>query len=320
MKNTSGEKIRSILNNPEEPGLKNIANFKDYEREIIEGVTMEVTKYGNKLDEYCPHKQGQLTCIVGHPNIGKTTFELFLLSKIAKKQKKILVYSAENPIRIVHREFTRFFMNVSNVEMEHLEHTRKIIRYIKHERRYSYKDLLLQATYLLDAGYDFDEFFIDPYNSLMVDRTNRLPMHEYHQEAIEEMRIFTQSTGKGLTVNCHTVTEAQRVKLDSNGCRPAPHMSDVEGGGKFSNKPDDVMVFHRQINSNIPDEKYTTEVHVGKVRNQEFGGSQTPKDNPIKFKMRLDRTGFDDLYSYEQKINDYKSITFSESKKSDDVF
>jgi len=317
----TSEKIRELLNSPKEPGLENIADPAQYEKEILKGVTMDVSMYGNDLDKFCPHKQGQLTCVVGHPNIGKTTTELYLLSILAKKKnKKILVYSAENPIRIVHREFTRFFTGHGNVSAEDLDQTRQLIRYIKHERRYSYKDLLIQATYLLDAGFEFDEFFIDPYNSLMVDTGNRLPMHEYHQEAIEELRIFTQSTGKGITLNCHTVTEAQRVKLDANGCRPAPHMSDVEGGGKFSNKPDDVLVFHRQINSNITEEKYITEIHVGKVRNQEFGGHQTPKDNPVKFKMRLDRTGFDVLGSYEHKIQEYKQISFSESRNNDRPF
>lgn len=309
----NSKQIRDLINNPPEPGLENIAIPSQYEREILNGVTMDVTNYGNDLDNFCPHKQGQLTCIVGHPNIGKTTTELYLLSILAKKRaKKILVYSAENPIRIVHREFTRFFTGHKNISVEDLDQTREIIRYIKHERRYSYKDLLIQGTYLLDAGYDFDEFFIDPYNSLMVDRGNKLPMHEYHQEAIEEMRIFTQSTGKGITLNCHTVTESQRTKLDANGCRPAPHMSDVEGGGKFSNKPDDVMVFHRQINSNIEEERFITEIHVGKVRNQEFGGKQTPKDSPIKLKLRKERTGFDVVGSYEHKVQEYKQISFSE--------
>lgn len=309
----SSEEIRQLINNPPDPGLENIANPDHYEREILQGVTMDVSLYGNELDKFCPHKQGQLTCIVGHPNIGKTTTELYNLSRISKrKNKKILVYSAENPIRIVHREFTRFFTGHANLSIEDLDLTREIVRYITHNRRYSYKDLLIQGTYLLDAGYEFDEFFIDPYNSLRIDPANRLPMHEYHQEAIEEMRIFTQSTGKGITLNCHTVTEAQRVKLDSNGCRPAPHMSDVEGGGKFINKSDDCMVFHRQINSNIEGEKYITEIHVGKVRNQEFGGGQTPKDSPVKFRMRIDRTGFDVLNSYDDKLSNYKQISFSE--------
>lgn len=311
----TSEEIRSLLNNPPDPGLENIADFKQYEREILDGVTMEVSKYGNALDEYCPHKQGQLTCVVGHPNIGKTTTELFLLSRLAKtKKKRILVYSAENPIRVVHREFTRFFTGHQNISIEDLDQTREILRYVKHNRRYSYKDLLIQGTYLLDAGYDFDEFFIDPYNSLMIDRANRLPMHEYHLEAIEEMRIFTQQSGKGITLNCHTVTESQRTKLDQNGCRPAPHMAEVEGGGKFINKSDDCRVLHRQINSNDEEERYITEIHVGKVRNQEFGGHQTPKDSPVRFKLRRDRTGFDTIGSYEQKVNDYKQISFSEHK------
>jgi len=122
------------------------------------------------------------------------------------------------------------------------------------------------------------------------------------------------NTKKSLFLNCHTVTEAQRVKPDQNGHRPAPMDSDVEGGGKFPNKADDSIVIHRQISSMIPEEKYISEIHVRKVRNQEFGGEPTPFNDPVKIKFRLNRTGFDTLGSFEQKNNDYKQMQFADDK------
>lgn len=311
LRRPSSERIRSIFNTPAEPGMEFIAEPRDYEKEIIDGEVMEVVTYGvPSIDKWCPAKMGELTCIIGHTNVGKTTAIMWMLSKLAKKQKKILVYSAENRISRLHKAYTKFFTGKEQVTIDELQYVRETIRYIKHEKHFSYRDMLNQGTFLLDAGFEFDFFLVDPYNSLKIDNKERLNTHDYHYQAAEEMRIFTTTTDKSIFLNCHTVTEAQRVKPDQDGHRPAPLDSDVEGGGKFPNKADNTIVLHRQISSNIPDEKFITEIHVRKVRNQEFGGEPTPFTEPIKIKFRKDRTGFDELYSTEQKLQDYKQMSY----------
>jgi hypothetical protein len=139
-------------------------------------------------------------------------------------------------------------------------------------------------------------------------------MHDYHYQAAQEMRIFTTTTSKSIFLNCHTVTEAQRVKPDQNGHRPAPLDSDVEGGGKFPNTADNTIVLHRQISSMIDGEKYITELHVRKVRNQEFGGEPTPYDRPVKIKFRTDRTGFDEIGGTISRIVDYKQLSYDNER------
>lgn len=305
----SSEEIRKILNSPDEVGLGYIADPSLYEREVLNGFTMETVNYGFEFDKFCPAKMGQLTILVGHTNVGKTTIILWLLSKLAKKGKKILIYSAENRISTLHRQFVKFLHSAERVSESMLEESRNIVRYIKHEKHFSYKEMLNQATYLLDAGYDFDIFLIDPYNSLRIDNTARLNTHDYHYQAAEEMRIFTTTTNKSIFLNCHTVTESQRVKPDADGHRPAPLDSDVEGGGKFPNKADDSIVIHRQISSNIEGEKYITELHVRKVRNQEFGGEPTPFNDPVRVRLRPDRSAFEPLrqHNVEAPINFYET-------------
>lgn len=306
----SANKIRQIINAPTEPGMELIANPQDYEAEVLHGWKMDVCHYGFTFDKWCPAKLGELTCIIGHTNVGKTTTILWLLSKLARQNRRILIYSAENRISTLHRQFTRFYTGHEQVTADSLEAVRQSIRYIKHERHYSYKDMLNQAIYLLDAGFDFDFFLVDPYNSLRIDNTQRINTHDYHYQAAEEIRIFTTTTNKSIFLNCHTVTESQRIKPDQNGHRVAPLDSDVEGGAKFPNKADNTIVAHRQISSVIEGEKFITELHVRKVRNQEFGGEPTPFDKPVRIKFRLDRTGFDELGTWEQKNSDYKSMQF----------
>ena len=309
----TSERIRSILNNPSEPGFEFIADPNVYEREVLNGWNMDVYKYGFELDSFCPAKLAQLTVIVGHTNVGKTTVILWLLSKLCRLKRRVLIYSAENRISSLHKQLVRFWSGQEIITKEHIEGIRPYVRYIKHEKHFSYRDMLNQATFLLDADYDFDFFLIDPYNALKIVNPNRLNTHDYHYEAAEEMRIFSYNTNKSIFLNCHTVTEAQRVKPDANGHRPAPLDSDVEGGGKFPNKADDTIVIHRQISSMIPEEKYISEIHVRKVRNQEFGGEPTPFDKPVKIQFKKDRTGFTPMAAIEDRARvDYKQMQFAQ--------
>ena len=306
---SKADKIRKLLNEPEDVGLEYIANPEQYEKEVLSGYTMDVVPYRfGPLDQYCPAKMGELTCIIGHTNVGKTTVILWMMAKLSQAGKKIVVYSAENRISSLVKNVYRFVYGHDQWSKKELVRLRESFRFIKHERQFSYRDMLNQATYLIDAGFDFDFFLIDPYNALKIDNKSRLNTHDYHYEAIEDMRVFTMTTGKSIFLNCHTVTESQRAKADQNGRKPVPLDSDVEGGAKFPNKADNTIVIHRQIGSAIPNEKYITEIHVRKVRNQEFGGEPTPYSEPIYIKYRMDRTGFDTVGS--TKIEDYKQVSW----------
>lgn len=310
----SSEAIRNMLNSPEDPGLRYIAEPESYEREVLNGFTMEVVKYGFEFDKWCPAKLAELTCIIGNTNVGKTTAILWLMSKLVKQGRKLLIYSSENRISNIHKQLVRFVTGRENVSVEDLDRVRSLVRYIKHERHFSYRDMLNQATYLLDANFEFDFFLIDPYNSLRIDNKEKLNTHDYHYQAAQEMRIFTTTTNKSIFLNCHTVTEAQRVKPDQNGHRPAPLDTDVEGGGKFPNTADNTIVLHRQTGSKNPEEKYITELHVRKVRNQEFGGEPTPFEEPLKIKFKLNRTGFDVIGDAGSKPVDWSRITYETDK------
>jgi hypothetical protein len=306
------DKIRQLLNAPAEPGFEYIESYRRYENEILNGYTMEVVNYGMILDKHCPAKMGQLTAIIGHTNVGKTTLLLWLMALLMKQGRKVLIYSAENRISSLHKQIVRFYTGHDRVNEESLKLVRPLVQYIKHERHFSYKDMLQQSTFLLDSGFEWDFFLIDPYNALKIENKDRLNMHDYHYQAVEEMRIFTMTTNKSIFLNCHTVTEAQREKPDINGETPVPMMSMVEGGGKFPNKCDDVIVAHRHIHAVQDHLRYLTEIHVGKVRNQEFGGKPTKWGEPIKVRYRMDRAGFDVIE--QPKPEETKQETFFKDK------
>lgn len=260
-----------------------------YEREIITGVKWQTTRYGHHaLDRHSPYKQGQLTCIIGHTNVGKSTFIIYLLSQLLA-EKKIIIYSAENRISQIVRWLIAFHWHEHDYA-KYFAWLRERVMFIRHAKQFTYKEVLEQASISDDIGFNADALLIDPYNALKMERGRN--GHEYHYEAIEDMRIFTAQTKKSIFLNCHTVTESQRTRKDQDGERPAPQMGDVEGGAKFPNKADDVWVVHRNTQHVDEAERFITKLHVEKVRNTEGGGYPTPHNEPISFTFKRDWTGF----------------------------
>lgn len=285
------ERTREQLRTKLEVGRDYFENPEVYEAEIKTGIKWEVLKYGHRLlDQHSPYKQGQLTTVVGHTNVGKTYLILYLLSKLIVQKKKLLIYSAENRISQIARMLLRFVFQVDNFNDAHFLWLRENVKFIRHAKQFTYKELLEQISIADDMGFESDIAFIDPYNSLKLDTKGN--SHEYHLEAIEDLRIFTMQTKKSIFLNCHTVTEAQRQKPDQDGETPMPIMSDVEGGGKFPNKSDDVWILHRNLWHRNEADRYVTLLGVGKVRNTEGGGKPTSFKDPIRFKFKKDWTGF----------------------------
>jgi hypothetical protein len=295
---SDSKKLREILNAPPDLGTHYIADPKHYEKEVLDGFKMDVVKLNNELDTYFPPKIGELTTFIGHTNVGKTTVILWLLAQLMRKGQKVMIYSAENRISNLHKQIARFYSCIDFERKDRkfqealMKEIRDKVRYVKHERQYTYKDMLEMCNVQLDAGFDWNFSFIDPYNSLKIDRRAGGNSHEYHYEAAEDLRIYCQNSEKSIFLNCHTVTEAQRLKPDANGHRPAPLDSDVEGGAKFPNKADNTVVLHRQIHAVNKYERYITEWHQRKVRNKEYGGDITPWTEPIRFEYLSDRTDF----------------------------
>ena len=90
-------------------------------------------------------------------------------------------------------------------------------------------------------------------------------------------------------------TEAQR-RMGDDGYVVAPQAPDTEGGGKFVNRADNFLTFHRKVNHDEPNMKRTMEFHVRKIRETETGGEPTSDTHPLMWRMSLDGTRFIDTF------------------------
>jgi hypothetical protein len=254
------------------------------------------------LDKFWRYKKN-FTIINGHSNVGKTTFALYLMINSAVRHGwKWIVYSSENRTASIKMKLMAF---ASNMDVKDMSYAQRKKAYewvsehfvlISNKQVYSYYDLIIFGEKLLNKG-GFHGYFIDPYNSLRIDMSERsgLSTHEYHYEAASEFLTFTNNHDIAVWLNMHAVTEAQRRK-GTDGLPIAPYAEDTEGGGKHVNRSDDFLTFHRKVQAQDSIDRRTIEFHVRKIRETETGGSPTAVDDPIRFQMNLHNTGFTDAF------------------------
>jgi len=260
-------------------------------------IEMGLTTGCPQLDKYFVFKK-EFVVIVGHSNIGKTTMAMSLLMASAIHHKwKWIVYSSENKTGAVKMRLMEFCMNKPIYTMNAEERlfafnfVKNHFVLINNHETYGYSDMLVFAEKLMRQE-QYQGLLIDPYNSLKLQMgKSGLNSHEYHYEAASELLTMSNKNEMAVWLNTHSVTSAQREKGE-DGLSSAPMGSQSEGGSKFSNRADSMLVWHRKINSDEEDIRRITEFHVVKQRNKETGGEPTPRSSPVLFQINKTMTGF----------------------------
>jgi len=254
---------------------------------------------GNQeLDKHFRYKR-EFVIVNGHSNVGKTTFALYMMVNVTIRHGwKWLIYSSENKTASIKMKLMQFASDrkVQNLTFNQRKEIFKWVNehfvVIDNSHTYSFMELIIFGEKALRSS-GFDGFFIDPYNSLKIDMSerNNISTHEYHYEAASEFLAFSNRNNVAVWLNTHSVTESQRIKGE-DGLSVAPWAESTEGGAKFVNRSDCFLTFHRKIQSSDPTVRRTMEFHVRKVRETETGGMQTSHDMPIRFEMSIDQTAF----------------------------
>lgn len=254
------------------------------------------------LDKHFLFKSGNLVMTNGHDNVGKSVivWYLALLSAMYHGWKWV-IFSSENSLGSFMRKMIEFYWgkaihgNYAMTDMQY-DQAKKFIE--KHftiiksdDALFNYKDLINMFQKLLKKK-KYNAGLIDPYNSLKIELTNssKLNTHEYHYEALAELKLFAKHSGMGLYINNHAVTASLRLKDGEKKYPVAPQKADTEGGGKFSNRADDFITIHRVTQH--PTDWMITELHVRKIKETETGGHVTPIDIPVRISMQKGGNAF----------------------------
>lgn len=254
------------------------------------------------MDEYLRWKPSSFDIVVGHANTGKTTVITYLMTAFSMKHNlKWLIFSSENTPQSIARKALEFYKgrNITDMSDEELEDglnwVNEHFRILDISKLYTARTLLEEAKEILKE-WKYDGMLIDPYNSLVKDAQllRQVGSHEYDYQISTEMRLFCKENEVSIWLNAHAVTEALRrvhpKDHDYAGHITPPSMADIEGGGKWGNRADQVLTIHRMTAHET--EWMISEIHVKKVKEVETGGKPTSLDNPIKLRMNKGATGF----------------------------
>lgn len=280
-----------------------LATNKDYDpylQQVLDGTLQRGLTTGSEyLDEHFLLKLGNLVMINGHDNVGKSVFIWWLLMLAAMYHGwRGVIFSSENSIGSFVRKMMQFYWGKPLKSLNDIEYRtakefveRHFVMIKAQEELYNYKDILNMIKKTRGNKGIFQYALIDPYNSLKTDLSgySKLSTHDYHYEALSEIKAFGQQNQFGFFINNHAVTESLR-KLDKEGYPVAPNKADTEGGGKSANKADDFITLHRKTQH--PTEWMITEVHIRKIKDTETGGKPTGLNTPVKFRMNVNGCGF----------------------------
>jgi len=272
------------------------ADYDDYLQSVIDGTLVQGLSTGMpSLDIYFRFKEGNFVMTNGHDNAGKSVIVWwFALITALYYNWNWVVLSSENTLGNFMRKMIQFYwgkqlhgkyaMSKSEYETAKLFIEDHFLLIKSEEEMYNYKDVInIFKKALKKKKYHCG--LIDPYNGLKIDLSgfSKLSTHEYHYEALSDLKLFGKKFGMGIWINHHAVTAALRMKDGEKKYPVAPQKADTEGGGKVSNKADDFLTIHRLAQH--PSEWMITEIHVRKIKDTETGGRQTPFDEPIKLEM-----------------------------------
>jgi len=245
-----------------------------------------------KLDMHLRMKKN-LTIIGGAATTGKTTSWLWILftwAKLLPSHPKFLLFTNENDNVEIKISLIEWYAGVEVTEIS-CEHLREAMSWVDDHFQFlpinythTLVSLLQIAGVVHREMFDFDGFFIDPYNSL------RFGSYHEHYANASWMRRFVDKYECKLMVSMHANSEAQRNR-DKDGNIKCPHIANLEMGSMWYDRCDDAVIVHRQIQ--CPNNKYTTEVHVQKVKHKKSGGEPTDHDDPIKLVWNFKFNGYE---------------------------
>jgi hypothetical protein len=272
------------------------ADYDPYLQSVIDGTLVQgLTTGSSKIDEYFLFKEGNLVMVNGHDNAGKSVviWWLALISAMLHGWNWI-IFSSENTLGSFMRKMIQFYWGKTlngihamsqeeyKIAKDFIESHFSLIK--SEEEMFNYKDIINMVK-KASKRKKYNCGLIDPYNSLKIDLSgfSKLSTHEYHYEALSDLKLFGKKSGIGLYINHHAVTAALRAKDGEKKYPIAPQKADTEGGGKVANKADEFLTVHRLTQH--PTEWMVTELHVRKVKDTDTGGRVSPFDEPIKLEM-----------------------------------
>lgn len=268
-----------------------------------------------ELDRHFKEKAGEVTCLTGVANFGKSAFlKYYKLLRVILFGEKFASFSPEdNPPEEYYHDFVEMYLGCdctpNNPERPSEAAYSAVYDWVSSFIFYVYpKDLTPTPDYIKEKFLELiikegiASAAIDPFNQLMHDyskgggRTD-----QYLETVLGDFTRFAQTNSIPLTIVAHPT----KMGADQNGDFKCPGINDLNGGAMWGNKMDNILVYHRPFGVSQPDDPLA-ELHSKKIKRQKIVGKKGFFD--YRYIRRTRRFEFDGI-DYMQRAIDAKNGT-----------
>lgn len=251
---------------------------EDMDKVFESGWVRAETTYFNTLDVHWRWKRGDLNIIHGMPNMGKSTFYLFLcLIKAVKEGKRYCLFGPETyPAHNFYLDMIESYLGgeVAGGRNFSKDEYTKAKRFIEKHFYYIYPmDNNPTPNYIKERFFEMiikekvDGCIIDPWNQL--DHSFGDREDQYLSRYLGEFsRFFKENDVYGAII-----AHPHKMLKEGNKDYPCPTMYNLAGGAMWGNKADNLAAFHRPKFYSEPDDP-TCEWHSQKIKRQKEVGKR----------------------------------------------
>lgn len=272
-----------------------------------------------EIDQHFKFKSGEITLLSGIGNYGKSTFLKYLiLLQVIKTNKKFAFFSPEdNPASEFYHDLTEMYLG-QNCTPEYISRPSMptylaVYEFIsKHIFFIFPKDISPTPQYVKERFLELiikekvDGCIIDPFNQMANDYGSTGGRDDkYLETTLSDFSRFAQ-TNKTIFIIVAHPTKMYKNKDSLN--YPEPDVFDLAGGAMWNNKMDNIIIYHRPLRGEDPNNSLCT-FSSKKIRRQKVVG----KLGTIEF--NLDRRTRRFLFGGNDIMDKLIDESFSEEKK-----
>jgi hypothetical protein len=235
---------------------------------------------GCELDDYFKFKAGELTCLTGIGNYGKSTWlAWYLIVRAVKFGEKFAIFSPENnPAEEFYHDLTEIYLgqwaiaaNINQMKYESAyDFVSKHIFYVYPKELAPTPDYIKERFLELIIKEKVKGCIIDPFNQLSNDYNSAGGRSDKYLESfLSDSSRFAQINSVYFVVVAHP----HKLRKEQDGNYPCPDVFDLADGAMWNNKMDNIIVYHRPNHQKDPNSS-VCELHSKKIRRQKQVGKK----------------------------------------------
>lgn len=269
-----------------------------------------------ELDELFKFKKGEITCLSGIGNYGKSSFLKFmLLMRVILFREKFAFFSPEdNPPHEFYHDLTEMLLGADCTPKNQLRPGKDsyqaaydfVSRYIfyLYPKNVSPTPEYVKEKFLeLAITEDISGNVIDPFNQMHNDYGRSGGRSDKYLETfLSDYSRFNQENDQYGNIICHP----HKLIKQADGNYPCPDVFDLADGAMWNNKLDNIIIYHRPFAQTQPDNPMC-EFHSKKIRRQKIVGKKGFTMFELNRKMRRYLFNGED---YMQVALKQKGLTF----------